>query len=127
VLQTRNDYDNDIFNGDVGSVRAVESGGLVIDFDGREVTLVGDSLDAIELAYAISIHKSQGSEYPAVIVAIHNSHFVMLRRNLLYTALTRAKRFACLVSSARAVRTAVGRAGGDERYTRLAARLRAAR
>ncbi len=127
VLQTRNDYDNDIFNGDVGSVRAVESGGLVIDFDGREVTLIGDSLDAIELAYAISIHKSQGSEYPAVIVAIHNSHFVMLRRNLLYTALTRAKRFACLVSSARAVRTAVGRAGGDERYTRLAARLRAAR
>ncbi len=126
VLQTRNDYDNDIFNGDVGVVCSVESGALTADFDGREVTLVGDSIDAIELAYAISIHKSQGSEYPAVIVALHHSHFVMLRRNLLYTALTRARRFACVVASARALRTAVGRCGGDERYTGLAGRLRSA-
>jgi exodeoxyribonuclease V alpha subunit len=124
VLQTRNDYDSDIFNGDVGHVVAVEGGALTIDFDGRVVTLIGDSLDALELAYAISIHKSQGSEYPAVIVALHQSHFVMLRRNLIYTALTRARRFACLVTSGRALRTAVGRCGGDERYTRLADRLR---
>ncbi|MES2640932.1 MAG: ATP-dependent RecD-like DNA helicase [Myxococcota bacterium] len=124
ILQTRNDYDNDIFNGDTATVVAVEAGSLTADFDGREVTLVGDSLDALELAYAISIHKSQGSEYPAVVVALHNSHFVMLRRNLLYTALTRARRFACLVASPRALRTAVGRCGGDERYTRLAERMR---
>ncbi len=124
VLQTRNDYDNDIFNGDVGRVLTAEAGALTVDFDGREVTLVGDAVDAIELAYAISIHKSQGSEYPAVIVAVHHGHFVMLRRNLLYTALTRARRFACIIGSARALRTAAGRAGGDERYTRLAERLR---
>ena len=124
VLQTRNDYDNDIFNGDVGRVLSVDAGALTIDFDGREVTLVAEAMDAVELAYAISIHKSQGSEYPAVIVVMHHSHFVMLRRNLLYTALTRARRFACVVASARAVRTAVGRAGGDERHTRLALRLR---
>lgn len=124
VLQTRNDYDNDIFNGDVGRVVAVEGASLTVDFDGRTVTLSDDALDAIELAYAISIHKSQGSEYPAVLVAMHHTHFVMLRRNLLYTALTRARRFACVVGSARALRTAVGRAGGDERYTRLAERLR---
>jgi exodeoxyribonuclease V alpha subunit len=123
VLQTRNDYDNDVFNGDVGTVLTAEGGTLSIDFDGREVTLIGDSLDAIELAYAISIHKSQGSEYPAVIVALHHSHFVMLRRNLVYTALTRARRFACLIASPRALRTAVGRAGGDERWTRLALRM----
>ncbi len=123
VIQTRNDYDNDVFNGDVGRVVAVDGGALSIDFDGRDVTLIGDALDQVELAYAISIHKSQGSEYPAVVVALHHTHFVMLRRNLLYTALTRARRFACLVTSERALRTATGRAGGDERYTRLAARL----
>lgn len=124
VLQTRNDYENDIFNGDVGRVVSVEGGQLVVDFDGRVVALVGDAVDAVEPAWAISIHKSQGSEYPAVVVALHTSHFVMLRRNLLYTALTRAKRFACLVASPRALKTAVGRCGGDERWTGLAGRLR---
>ncbi|MFZ5478034.1 MAG: ATP-dependent RecD-like DNA helicase [Myxococcota bacterium] len=123
VIQTRNDYDADVFNGDVGRVVSVEHG-LTVDFDGREVTLAGDALDALDPAWAISIHKSQGSEYPAVVVAVHTSHFVLLRRNLLYTALTRAKRFACVVGSARALRTAVGRTGGDARWTGLAGRLR---
>ena len=127
VLQTKNDYDNDIFNGDVGRITAADSASITVDFDGREVTLTGDTLDAVELAYAISIHKSQGSEYPAVIVALHQGHFVMLRRNLLYTAITRAKKFACVVTSPRALRTAVGRAGGDERHTLLAERLRGGR
>jgi exodeoxyribonuclease V alpha subunit len=122
VIQTRNDYDNDVFNGDVGRVVSVEHG-LTVDFDGREVTLQGDALDALDPAWAISIHKSQGSEYPAVVVAVHTSHFVMLRRNLLYTALTRAKRFACVVGSPRALRTAVGRTGGEARWTGLAARI----
>jgi exodeoxyribonuclease V alpha subunit len=97
---------------------------VCIEFDGRPTVYEFNELDEVEPAYAISIHKSQGSEYPAVIVVMHHSHFVMLRRNLLYTALTRARRFACVVASARAVRTAVGRAGGDERHTRLALRLR---
>lgn len=124
VLQTRNDYENDIFNGDVGRVVSVEGGALTIDFDGRVVALADDSLDALDPAWAISIHKSQGSEYGAVIVVLHTAHFVMLRRNLLYTALTRAKRFACLLGSPRAIRTAIGRRGGDERWTGLATRLR---
>jgi exodeoxyribonuclease V alpha subunit len=123
VLQTKNDYDNDIFNGDVGSVVAVEGASLTIDFDGRLVTLSGDALDALDHAFAMSIHKSQGSEYPAVVIALHASHFVMLRRNLLYTAITRAQRFCCVVTSGRALRTAVGRSGGDERHTGLADRL----
>ncbi len=124
VLQTRNDYDNDIFNGDTGRIVAVDGPSITVDFDGRCVTLSGDALDAIEHAWAMSIHKSQGSEYPAVVVALHNSHFVMLRRNLLYTAITRARKFCCVVSSPRALRTAVGRSGGDERYTGLADRMR---
>lgn len=123
VLQTRNDYENDIFNGDTGRVIAIEGAALNVDFDGREVTLMGDALDAIEPAWAMSIHKSQGSEYAAVVVAMHSTHFVMLRRNLLYTALTRARRFACVIANPRALRTAVGRCGGDERYTGLAGRL----
>jgi exodeoxyribonuclease V alpha subunit len=123
VLQTRNDYENDVFNGDVGTIVEVTPAALAVDFDGRLVTVGVDTVDNLELAYAISIHKSQGSEYPAVIIALHHSHFVMLRRNLLYTAVTRARRFACVVGSRRAVTTAVGRVGGDERWTGLAERL----
>lgn len=124
VIQTKNDYDNDIFNGDVGRVVAVYNDGLDIDFDGRTVSLRGDALDPLDHAWAISIHKSQGSEYPAVVVALHPGHFVLLRRNLLYTAVTRAKKFACIVGSPRAIRMAITRAGGEERHTGLAQRLR---
>jgi exodeoxyribonuclease V alpha subunit len=123
VLQLRNDYDNDIFNGDVGIIEQASSGALTVDFDGRKVTLRGEALGDIDLAYAISIHKSQGSEYPAVVVALHRAHFVMLRRNLLYTAITRAQRFCCVVGDRWAIRTAVATRGGDERWTRLAERL----
>lgn len=123
VIQTKNAYDLDVFNGDVGRVTAVTHSSMEVDFDGRVVTLPGDALDTFELAWAITIHKSQGSEYPAVVLALHTAHFVMLRRNLIYTALTRAKRFAVLVASPRALRMAVTRTGVDERHTGLARRL----
>lgn len=123
ILQTRNDYDLDIFNGDVGRVSEVSGAGLAADFDGRSVQLSLVALESVEHAYAISIHKSQGSEYPAVVAIVHHSHFVMLRRNLLYTALTRARKFVCLVSSGRGLTTAVSRPGEDNRWTGLKQRL----
>ena len=86
--------------------------------------LRGQQLGDIELAYAISIHKSQGSEYPAVVMVLHRAHFVMLRRNLLYTGVTRARRFCCLVGDRWAIRQAVATPGGGERWTRLADRLK---
>lgn len=123
VIQVRNDYDNDIFNGDVGRVEDLSGGAVRVDFEGRSVRLVGDQLRDLELAWAISIHKSQGSEYPAVVVLLHRSHRIMLRRNLLYTAMTRARRFCCIVADPWALRTAVETLGGEHRWTRLAERL----
>jgi exodeoxyribonuclease V alpha subunit len=123
IIQLRNDYDNDIFNGDVGTISLASNNTLTVQFDGRSVVLKGEQLGDIELAYAISIHKSQGSEYPAVVVALHRAHFVMLRRNLLYTAVTRARRFCCIVGDRWAIRQAIGTAGGVQRWTRLADRL----
>jgi exodeoxyribonuclease V alpha subunit len=123
VIQTRNDYDLDVFNGDVGRVLSITPSSMTVDFEGRQVEVPGDSLDTFELAWAISIHKSQGSEYPAVVLALHTAHFVMLRRNLVYTALTRARRFAVIVASPRALRMAVTRTGVDDRHTGLAGRL----
>jgi len=125
VIQLKNDYDNEVFNGDVGTVVFAAKGALTVEFDGRPVEFRGEALSNIELAYAISIHKSQGSEYPAVIVAMHRAHFVMLRRNLLYTAITRAKRFCCIVGDRWAIRQAVATPGGGERWTRLTDRLNA--
>ncbi len=123
ILQTRNDYDLDVFNGDVGRVVEVSAAGLAADFDGRVVQLSLVALESVEHAYAISIHKSQGSEYPAVLAIVHHSHFVMLRRNLLYTALTRARKFVCLITSGRGLVTAVSRPGEDNRWTGLRQRL----
>lgn len=123
VMQTKNNYEQDVYNGDVGRIVEVHPTGLTVDFDGRVITVGLDNLDVLDPAWAISIHKSQGSEYPAVLLVLHHSQYVMLRRNLLYTGLTRAKRFACVFASRRALLTAVERTGGDDRYSGLARRL----
>jgi len=119
VLQTRNNYDKEVFNGDVGRITSVDSSSIIVEIGGRQVSYTGDEIDDVVLAYAISIHKSQGSEYPAVCVVLHKSHFVMLRRDLLYTGVTRASRFCCLVTAERAISIAVDRVDGGERYTAL--------
>ena len=126
VIQVRNNYSIGVFNGEVGTIQQVEADSLVVDFDGRQVGLVGDQLDEVELAYAITVHKSQGSEYPAVVLAVHRSHKIMLQRNLLYTGVTRARRFCCLIGSRWAMRMAVAVSGRGDRYTLLVDRLREA-
>ena len=127
VMQVRNDYERDVWNGDVGLVVKVdqEEGTLTVRFDDeREVIYEGDELDQLELAYAVSVHKAQGSEYKAVVIPLHLQHYPLLRRNLLYTAVTRGKRLVVLVGSQRALRRAVGQTGDLKRYTQLAERVR---
>jgi exodeoxyribonuclease V alpha subunit len=125
VMQLKNDYDKNVYNGDLGVVLSVdqEEEALVVGFEGRGVPYEGAELDELTLAYACTVHKSQGSEYPAVVVPMLTSHFVMLSKNLLYTAITRGKRLVVLVADPRAVALALAADRKDERRTRLAARL----
>jgi exodeoxyribonuclease V alpha subunit len=126
VLQTRNDYDHEVFNGDVGVIVNVdtEAQKLSVRFDSGEVEYEASELDALTLAYAMSVHKSQGSEYPAVVVLLLTAHFVMLSRSLLYTAVTRARKLGVLVADPRALALAVSDARREVRRTRLAERLK---
>jgi exodeoxyribonuclease V alpha subunit len=126
VMQIRNDYEKEAFNGDLGRVVEldIQAARLAVDFDGRVVRYVGKELDSLKLAYATSIHKSQGSEYPAVVIPLQTSHFPMLSRNLLYTAVTRAKRLCVLVADPRAIRIALGELRREQRATGLTERLR---
>jgi exodeoxyribonuclease V alpha subunit len=128
VMQLRNDYDKSVFNGDIGVIAAVDAGeGLVsVEFDGRNVSYERAELDQLIHAYAVSIHKSQGSEYPAVVIPLATQHYMMLQRSLLYTAVTRGKKLVVLVGSKRAVAMAVRNADAKRRYTWLAERVRAA-
>jgi exodeoxyribonuclease V alpha subunit len=128
VMQVRNDYDKDVFNGDLGRVVALAGDGddrdaLVVAFDEREVSYGADELDELQLAYAATIHKSQGSEYPAVVLPVHTQHYVMLQRNLLYTAVTRGRKLVVMVGTRRALAIAVRNAEVAGRCSRLAARL----
>jgi exodeoxyribonuclease V alpha subunit len=125
IMQLRNNYDKDVFNGDVGRVVRVarEAGELVASFDDREVIYESDELDELTLAYAATVHKSQGSEYAAVVIPIHTQHFVMLQRSLLYTAVTRGKKLVVLVGSRKALGLAVKNAEVAKRYSRLQFRL----
>jgi exodeoxyribonuclease V alpha subunit len=125
VMQVRNDYDLDVFNGDVGHIGAIdtEERTVTVRFDGRDVVYDEGQLDELTLAYACSIHKSQGSEFPCVVLPLHTQHFVMLKRNLLYTAMTRGRRLVVIVGSKRALSTAVKSSDTVTRFTGLSRRL----
>ncbi|HLK36622.1 MAG TPA: ATP-dependent RecD-like DNA helicase [Polyangiaceae bacterium] len=127
VMQLRNDYDKNIFNGDVGIVSGIdrEETAMTVRFDDREVAFEAAELDDLVLSYACTVHKSQGSEYPAVVIPLLTTHFVMLSKNLLYTAVTRGKRLVVLVCDPRALELALSGRRREERRTTLAARLRA--
>jgi len=128
VMQLRNDYEKDVFNGDTGLISDFDPGNqtLTVDFDGRLVQYESYELEDLDIAYAVTVHKSQGSEYPAVIISLLPEHFVMLQRNLLYTAVSRGKRVVVLIGDPAAVARAVENAREQFRYTRLADRLQAA-
>jgi len=127
VMQVRNDYELEVWNGDLGRVTGVdeENERLAVEIDGRQILYDFPQLDELVLAYACTIHKSQGSEYPCVVVPLHTQHHVMLQRNLLYTAVTRARRLAVLVGERRAIAVAVGNGRTGARFTLLAERLAA--
>ena len=128
VMQARNNYDLGVFNGDIGPVAELDRDDetVLVSFDVRRVAYGLDDLDQLSLAYACSVHKSQGSEYPCVVLPLHSQHHVMLQRNLLYTALTRARDLAVIVGTRQAVRTAVRNHRPRRRYTLLASRVREA-
>ena len=122
VVQTVNNYAKEVFNGDVGTVVGIEPRGqkVTVHFADTSATYVADELDELELAYALTVHKAQGSEYPAVVLVCHTSQYVMLQRNLLYTGLTRARRKCVFVGNRKAIWLAVRNNKPTRRYTRLA-------
>ena len=122
VMQIENDYDKEVYNGDIGYIDDVDNnaGELVASFDGRSITYGFGELDMLVPAYAATIHKSQGSEYPAVIIPVLTQHYAMLQRNLLYTGVTRGKRLVILVGQKKAVAIAVRNVSGRRRWSKLA-------
>ena len=127
VMQIRNNYDKDVFNGDVGRIAALHETGqtLEVRYDGRVVPYAAADLDEIMTAYAVSVHKAQGSEFPAVVIPILTQHYVLLQRNLLYTAITRGRRLVVLVGTRKAFAMAVARDDQRVRHTGLYRRLAA--
>jgi exodeoxyribonuclease V alpha subunit len=125
VMQIRNNYDKEVFNGDIGRIASIawDDREVMIIFDGRQVPYDFSDLDEIQPAYAVSVHKSQGSEYPAVIIPVVTQHYILLQRNLLYTAVTRGKRLVVIVGSKRAMAIGVNNNKTQKRYTRLRYRL----
>lgn len=122
VIQVENDYDKDVYNGDIGMIEDVDvdEGEVAIDFDGRLVTFAFGELDTIVPAYATTIHKAQGSEYPAVVIPVMTQHYAMLQRNLLYTGVTRGKKLVVIVGQKKAVTIAVKNVSARRRWSKLA-------
>jgi exodeoxyribonuclease V alpha subunit len=125
-MQIQNNYDKDVFNGDIGRVVAFDpiEHSLKVDFEGQRVDYDWSDADQLVLAYAVSVHKAQGSEFPAVVIPLVTAHYMMLQRNLLYTAITRAKKLCVLVGSRKAIAIAVRNDKVAHRFTALAWRLR---
>jgi len=128
VMQIQNDYDKEVYNGDIGYIDEVDlaDGELVASFDGRPVTYAFGELDTLVPAYAATIHKSQGSEYQAVVIPVMTQHYAMLQRNLLYTGVTRGKKLVVLVGQKKAVAIAVRNVAGRRRWSKLNEWLRGA-
>ncbi len=128
VMQIRNNYDKEVYNGDIGYICRTdpEAGLVAVEMDGRQIVYEAVEFDELIHAYAVSIHKSQGSEYPAVVIPIHTQHYVLLQRNLLYTGITRGKELVVLVGTKKALSIAVRNDDTKHRYTYLAERLRTA-
>ncbi len=126
VMQIKNNYDKEVFNGDIGKITKIiaDEQALVISFDGREVVYEFADLDEIVLAYAVSVHKSQGSEYPAVVIPILIQHYMLLQRNLIYTAVTRGRRLVVMVGTRKALAIGINNNKTQKRYTYLKHRLR---
>ena len=128
VMQTVNNYEKDVFNGDIGGIVSLDEveQEMIVAFDGRRVTYQYGELDELVLSYAITIHKSQGSEYPAVIIPVHTQAYMLLQRNLLYTAITRGRKLVVIVGSKKAVAIAVKRVDSRRRVTTLKERAQLA-
>jgi exodeoxyribonuclease V alpha subunit len=126
VMQTENNYQREVFNGDLGRVALIDEPerALIVDYNGRRVPYDFGELDELALCYACSIHKSQGGEYPAVVIPLHTQHYMMLQRNLLYTGITRGKKLVVLIGSRRAIARAVQQQDHARRYSLLSQRLR---
>jgi exodeoxyribonuclease V alpha subunit len=121
VMQVVNDHPREVYNGDLGIVRRIdlEDGELVVDYEGREIAYGFGELDELVLAYATTVHKSQGSEYPAVVIPVTTQHYPMLQRNLIYTAVTRGKRLVVLVGQKKALSIAVRGQQTRRRWSKL--------
>jgi exodeoxyribonuclease V alpha subunit len=126
VMQIKNDYDKEVFNGDIGRVERIDTENQVVsvDFDGRLVEYDFSDLNELILAYAVSVHKSQGSEYPVVVMPVHISHYMLLQRNLIYTGVTRAKKLVVLVGTKKALSIAIRNNKIQKRFTGLSRRLK---
>lgn len=124
VIHTRNDYEKEVFNGDMGRIARIDGDGVVIvRFPEREVSYTGGELSDLQPAFAITVHRSQGGEFPAVVIPVLMQHWVMLRRNLLYTAITRARKLVVIVGSTRALETAIANTDDGGRGSALSERL----
>jgi exodeoxyribonuclease V alpha subunit len=127
VIQTENDYDKEVFNGDIGQITMIdpEEREVTVNFEGRPVKYDFGELDELSLAYAITIHKSQGSEFPAVVIPLATQHYMLLQRNLVYTGVTRGKQLVCLVGQKKALALAVKNNQTQKRYSALLPKLQA--